>query len=607
MRDFVVSVYDKGVVNNIEPQSIPDGAASDSLNWITKGDKIELRRGSSVLGTEIAGTGRVNGIGIALRADGTQIPYRKRGQIFEYYDTVTSDWIEVGTNLFGTAAEDDDILFANYATNAGAQFWFSTPNSSLYKIMTANPGSYADMYDSTKNFKGYINILNNRMRLWGRKEDRTGLYGSHIDEATYTTVTGEATASLGGTLAFKAAGAKRTCFGVTITITATGEVYTDDYNGVLTGSLGGTGTINYMSGVYTLTNAGVGTVNYQWEDSTNGGIADFSKSATRLAGEGFIFRQDDGGGDMMITLPINDTDYCLHERKTWALTLTATDTAATNDLFRFNVGIPYMRAAIASSVGIFYLDVTDENKPLFRKLYLSNTDVIPKTVTDAIDLSGYNFDKCAMIEWNDYIVFSGRTSDASVNNRTFLYHKIWGSIDILDYYASCFAIYNGTLVIGESISNNVVTVFSGFDDSDSSISNYWIGNISELKISGRLKKIKKFVSEGEIVSGQFIDIYIQSDRGGWSLIGTIDGDGAYVDKGQAVHVGALTIGSQEVGGGGDGVDAYHYLREIKLALDKLENRQVKLVATGIGYASVTKMVDKDLRLYASKLPQKYRV
>ena len=68
------------------------------------------------------------------------------------------------------------------------------------------------MYDSTKNFKGKSIISTGRMVMWDVtagtvQKDATGLYGSYIDaqnSTVYTTVTGEATTSLTGTLAFKA-------------------------------------------------------------------------------------------------------------------------------------------------------------------------------------------------------------------------------------------------------------------------------------------------------------------------------------------------------------------------------------------------------------------
>jgi hypothetical protein len=126
----------------------------------------------------------------------------------------------------------------------------------------------------------------------------------------------------------------------------------------------------------------------------------------------------------------------MHQFRTWALTITATDTDATNLPFRQSVGIPGLRAAVASSVGVFYIDVTDKSKPLFRRLAFNATtsEVLPRNVTDSINLEGYSFDKCAMEEWNDYIVFTGATNDSIVVNRVFVYHKIWKSIDILDYY-----------------------------------------------------------------------------------------------------------------------------------------------------------------------------
>jgi len=622
MRDFLVTDFKYGIINAIEPQSIPSGASSDSMNWMTKGDKIELSRGSRVVGTEIAGIGRVTGIHTSYKADGTEVYFCTYGKkVYTTSDATNGPWTEVGTDMLGTAASGEDVEFSNYATNAGAQCWLSSPNSGLFKIMTANPTSYTDMYNSSKNFKGYISVYQNRMWLWGRKEDKTGVYGSYIDNAAYTIVTAEArhngdgaTKVFSGTLSFKGAGATRTCFDVTITDGT--ETFTDDYNGVLTGSAGGTGTINYTTGGYSVTFAaapvvGVNniTATYQWEDSNNKGISDFTKSDPRLAGEGFIFRQDDGGGKSQLILPLGNTMFCFHEFRAWALTLTNTDTNASNDIYRHSVGIPSHRAAVASSVGIFYIDVSDKSKPRFRKLILNSgsSDVIPDDVTTSFDFSGYLFDDCEMKEWNDYIVFSAKTSDSNVNNVLFLYHKIWKSLDVRNYYVACTTIAQGVLLAGESISNNVVTLFSGFDDSDALIDNYWKGDVSNLRIPGNLKRVKMLTLEGEIQSGQTLEIYVSTDRGSDVLIGEIDGDGPYVDKGQRVLVGSSTIGSKEIGGGGDGVEAFHYLREIHWRSDKFDVRRIKYVATGIGYVSVTKQMDHDVRLYSPKVPSKYRI
>jgi hypothetical protein len=48
-----------------------------------------------------------------------------------------------------------------------------------------------------------------------------------------------------------------------------------------------------------------------------------------------------------------------------------------------------------------------------------------------------------------------------------------GAWDKLDYRATCLAIYNGALLAGDPLSNNVFTLFSGFDDDESPIDNHW--------------------------------------------------------------------------------------------------------------------------------------
>jgi hypothetical protein len=377
-----VTTFPYGVMNTVDDQAIPHGAASAALNWLSMGDRIELRRGMQLLGDDY-GAGKVAGLHVARKADGTEIPYKKVGRKLFYYNSTTEAWVEVGSNLFPAAAESDHVSFANYNSLAGAQMFFSSPNSGFYKIMTANPGDYTDLTDGSKNFKGYINILFSRVRLWGRTADPSGIYGSHIDNQQYTTVSAEALASVAsGTLAFKGGGSKRTCFAVSITVTASGEVFTDNYNGVLTGSLGHTGTINYTTGAFTTTASGAGTADYQWEDSTDEGLGDFTKSSPRTAGQGFVFRQDDGGAAQTVE-PYGDSDFCFHDKITYELKLTNTDTNATNLPFRDKVGVPNWRAAKGTGDGVYYIDITDKTDPQFRLMTLDalSSRVLPRSIS----------------------------------------------------------------------------------------------------------------------------------------------------------------------------------------------------------------------------------
>jgi hypothetical protein len=605
--------FKKGLVTAVEDISIPPGSASNSLNWLTSGDKIELVRGRARLGvTENVGLGKITGLHVARMSDGTEIPYRTRKQKVEYYDSATDDWVEVGTNILPagvlTDAYGEDISFHDYASEAGNQMFINSPNGDYLKFMIANPGSYCSVYDDTKNFKGFILIKQNRTFLWGRTKDKTGIYGSYIDSGTYTTVTAEATLSLSGTLAFKAGGAKRTCFGIIATHTVSGEVFTDDYNGNLVGSLGNTGTINYMSGAYTFSIAGVGLVDYQWEDSNAGGISDFTMSGTRTAGQGFIFRQDDGGGDAKRICSFGSTEYCFHQYKTWALTLSEDDTNASNPIYRHLVGIPNWKAAIESGKAIYYIDDVTDNSPRMRKLTFdpSGANVVPMEISLDIDLTGYLFDKCSAIEWNDYLLFACRTTDSTNNNRVFAYDRLWGSWDILDYNVSHFAIYEGTLIAGDSLTDNVYTLFSGVDDDEQTLNNIWEGWNGNLELAG-LKKVKMLRIEGEIGADQNIEVYAQIDSAGYALVGTIEGSGDYVDKTQSVAVGAYTLGRGTAGGGGDGIDAYHYIREFRhIDWSKADRIKLKFVATDIGYASVSGIYYMDIRQKGLKAPYRFR-
>jgi hypothetical protein len=618
MRSKEVSEFKRGLITSIEANSIPDGAASRSLNWQSLLDRIALVKGYLLFGTEISGVGRSTGVHVAFRADGTQVMFRKRARKLEYHDTATDAWLEVGTDIFPAAAVDDEMSFSNYSSLAGAQMFFGSPNSSLYKIMTANPGSYADQYVAAKNFKGFIKIKQNRTFLWGRNEDKTGVYGSWIDNGVnnYTTVTAEALgtgdgadSTFSGTLAFKAGNPRNTCFALAIKVNSVATL-TDDYNGNLKDSNGVTrGTINYMTGAYDITFAAAVplgqaiTADYQHEDSTDEGIMDFSKSTPRTAGQGFIFRQDDGGEDLKSVESYGDVEYCLHRLKTWALTLTATDTGATNLIYRDRVGIPNTRAAVPTGDGVYYVDDLNETDPKFRLLTLQEGGeaVIPLPVSDQLNLVDYRFDQAATIEWGDYVLFACRHKDADANDTVFAYNKRFRLWDKLDYFVSCFAIYNGALVAGDSISYNVYELFAGFSNP---AVNYWEGNLSDLDIQ-ELKKTRRFWTEGEIARDQTLKISLSIDNGPFVEVGTQTGSDSNVDTTARTIIGSDAIGSSTLGGQTSS-SVYHYLKEIRLTQGKFWDVKVRFEALRLGYVSVSKFVHQDILVYGAKLPTRYR-
>lgn len=632
-----------GIVDTIEPRSIPPGAASRSLGFLTKGDHIEITRGRHLLGTEVEGAGRVSGISVGQLPDNTQTLFKTRGKKIEYYDTVTSDWIEIGSDTLGSSVvtTDDpygeDVTFSPYTNLAGAQIWACSPNSSLFKIMVANPATAKDMYDSSKNFKGYIRIKSNSMYLWNRSgtavKDPTGLYRSKLDKdevGDYTQVTGEAYGTGDGatkTFAATAAAisAKRTIFGAQITDGV--ETFSDDKHGNLIGTLGGTGTINYGTGAASVTfntapvNLGAITWSYYWEDASIAGIADFTKATPRVAGEGFVIRQDDVGGIFMFPAFYNGVVYCLHRLATWALSISSTDDAASNPLYRDKVGIPNHRAAVETGKGVYYIDDVDQTQPRLRLLTLDSnlSQVVPVPISNNLDLSDYRFDKAVGVEWGDYVLFACRTSGSEINNRVIAFNKLWESLDVLPYFVSCFAILNGVLIAGDSGSSNAYELFSGFDDDDSILEAYWESGDDRLEMEG-LKKPKNILLEGNIALEQAYRAYTSVDNGAYVEIGLGDvsddwadgepaiwGRGAYVDRSQRVDIGPETLGRGELGGGSDGVEAYHYERLIPLRLDRFEVVRLKIVPQLIGYISLSTVKWWDVRHKANKPPAKYRV
>jgi hypothetical protein len=278
--DFTVSTF-RGLNTFIaDLKTLKPGVASSSNNWITGkyGDHIELRRGSQLLGqTRQTGAGKITGLGVGTKKDGSQIPFFTYGKKAKYYDPVTDDMIEISSDLLGTAADGEDAWIAPYTHLAGYFVYLGSPNSGIWKVPLSNPGS-AVSQQATSRF-GFLRFGQGRAfagRLrssTGTNRDDTSMLLSYIDKSNYTdytAVTGEAVGALGSTTysgTLSAITGKRTAFLVVIA-EAGGETLIDNGDGTLTGSQGSSGTINYATGAYSVTfnhtTNGAVTGDYRW-------------------------------------------------------------------------------------------------------------------------------------------------------------------------------------------------------------------------------------------------------------------------------------------------------------------------------------------------------
>lgn len=602
-----IVLFKSGVHNLLPEEVIPQDAATDEKNWLSQDGRLLLVPGKLLIGA--AGVaGSVTGEIFGYRTDGIKVHWRKIGAKIQY-DAGTAavpNWVDVITGLTAAA----DYSFANYSSLAGA-FTFAIGVDGIFKMNNANPASYIALYNASKNFKGLAIIDKGRMILWNRPEDKTGFYGSKIDpqnSTVYTTVTGEATASLGGTLAFKAGGATRNAFGIQITLTGTGEVYTDKFNGILVGSLGGTGTINYITGAYTLSNAGAGLANYQWEDSNVGGITDFTKSATRLAGEGFVFPQDEGGDPIMQVLIGPDAAYySLKQQSAYRLSIDADDKGADNDVYRKNIGVASYRGAVSTGAGIIFMNVANPEKPEMTILEknLVGDSVIPRVLFPQFKFANYAYDDCTFDTFDRYVIVACKSAGVSNNDTLLLTNVTAKTVDITNYSGRTFANDQGKMYMGSSIVQSVFLLFSGFDDDGFTIDNYWVGK-GELFGTEDLKKYRKIRLKGGISINQSYEVYESFDDAGFQLVGTVLGSGSYVDYNSPQTIGSNVVGTSQVGG--DTLsDVYPYFLEIRLKkVPKFRKHKLKFVALGYGYASIELLNAIDVSVYEGKIPARYR-
>jgi len=616
LTDYTVSQF-RGMNTFVkDTKTLKPGIATENKNWLTSkfGDHIELRRGSALLGeTRQTGPGKVTGLGVGIRYDGEQIPFFSHGRKVRYYNDSDDETHEVGTDLLPAAASGEDVWFGAYQNLAGSHMYLGSRSSGIYKIPVANPSSARDQSVSSFRF-GHLRFNQGRAFAGQRNgttagnKDDTGVYLSDIDKAllsSFTQVTAEALGSSGsttysGTLAAMGT-AGRTCMYIAIK-EAGGETLLDDRNGNLVGDAGSTGTINYATGAFSVsfnhTTVGAVTADYYWELATSDGPLDFDTGSTG-AGKAKIFRQDDGGGRLMAILPFLDVNYCLHELKTWALTTTLDDTSATNLLYRA-IGIPYPRAACAGPEGILLIDTANPSDPKVRRLEIgrntNNLTIVPTSISDALDLSVYDFSQAIAFRWGEYeIICCGEYVNGTANghNSVMLVRNVAsGAWDRLDYRVSCLDIFNGALIAGDAISNNVFTLFSGFDDDEAAIDNHWQDGQLNLR-TDNLKVAHHMRVTGHIQRDQSIGVFLVLDDSAPVHVYTIEGDGSYVDQGINVSIGSRTIGSL-IGGGGEET-AHPFDITFPIHTDRFQYVSARFEAFGIGHGAVNSYTYKDIR------------
>lgn len=613
MADSIINGFTKGIYNILDSENIPKDAGYDTLNWYTSDGRIKLINGRIAEGDE--GTvGKIYAEIFGYKINGTKIHWRKADGKIQYLNAGT--WTDVVTGLTATA----DYTFANYSSLAGT-FTYAFGIDGIYKMHNANPGSFMAMYDSAINFKGYALIDRGRTILWNRPEDKTGLYGSYIDRqnsTVYTQVTAEVLGASGsttysGTLAFKGA-TLRNCFGLTVSgVTGGGtETFTDNYLGVLTGSLGGTGTINYLTGVYSVTFNGVVTsgnvtANYQWENSNANGITDFRKSATRLAGEGFVFPQDEGG-DAIVTVKIGQDGsyYSLKSQSAYQLTLDETDTNATNIVYRRDIGVPFLRSAVSTGKGIVFINTANQSRPELTILQRNplGDNIEPVILFPHFKFSNYTYEDSFLDTYDRYIIVGCKSSGAVENNRILLCNLSTGTVDITGYNARTSAKDETSLYVGSPLTKSIYKIYDGFDDDSLSIDNFWISKNENFQ-SEKLKKSRYIYLKGLIDPDQYYEVYAGYDNAGFQLVGTVRGDGNYVDQSSPQSIGGNIIGSEQIGGS-DEVTVYPYFCPIKIRAPKYRVRQLKLKALGIGYVDVEFIEDHDILIFENRLPARFR-
>lgn len=614
MSIHVINKFLNGTHNMMDDEVIPADAAKDSLNWFTLDGVIEISRGREIVGDE--GTaGKIYNEWFGYDVQGNKIHYRKADTKVQVL--VGSTWTDVITGLTETAR----FSFTNYSSLSGAFTFFSGVDG-IWKINNANPTTAKDMYSSSVNFKGRMIIDKARSLMWDTPTDKTGLYGSYIDaqdSTVYTTVTNEVLGTGDGIqTVFSGTFAQifqyRNCFGISINTNPSSVTATDNYMGVISGT-GITGTINYMTGAYSLTFSsppGVGVqvrATYQYEDSNNGGVTDFRKSSTRLAGEGFILRQDEGGDPIMQVLVAPDGSYIsLKQQSAYQYIPDPSDLSPTNQVYRKDIGVSSYQSGVSTGFGVIFMNTANPLKPQLTILEKNplGDNLLPKILFPQYKFENFYYDEDTVVDYfGQHVVICAKSNPDNENDVMLMGNIQQKAIERTGYSVNCVAKDGNYLYGGSPFEKTTYKIFTGYDDLGDVLENYWKSKGEYYKDNEHLHKFRKIRLKGLIDKSQWYEVYVSYDDQSYQLVGTIRGDADYVDYTNPLLVGVNLVGEADIGGVG-GTTVYPYFTEIKVKTPKFRKRSIMFVAKGIGYVNIQQVQDWDIMLFENRLPSRFR-
>ena len=347
---------------------------------------------------------------------------------------------------------------------------------------------------------------------------------------------------------------------------------------------------------------------YVWENSTSKGVADFTYSASRLAGEGDVIRQDEGGDAIQqLVIGIDGNYYSLKKQSAYQHKYTDDDKTFNNQVVRRNIGVLTRKSVVTTGRGVVFINTANPDRPQLTVLEKNplGDDILATELIPHFAWEKFDYSDAVMETYGQFIVLSCRAQSSIVNDRTLVIDIVKNTVDISNYGMKALAKDSGVLYGGSPHTQTVYKILNGFDDDGYVIQNNWDSKYETYGVR-RLKKYRRLRYRGEIDPAQYVEVYADFDGTGYALVGTIRGDATYVNRSSPSSVGTTMVGEAAVGGDGS-AQVYPYELQIKaMKIPKFRRRSIRFIAKGIGYVSVMESVDWDILTYEDKLPKAYR-
>lgn len=606
MKYIITDDFSAGYLAKRDATQIPSGAliASSQNVRITDGDRVGCRPGSVIDGSSSTATTPIMSMHTFKKRDGTEIPMRSYGTVLEYRHPTLGTWQNLMTGL------TSGLVFGYADHNINTEFIEKVYFCNAVDPYTRWTGAYTQLNGALAGGEATItvdSVLQDQVYYSGTASGGStttatispGTWGTNLWNSFYIYVTsGANSGKISKISATTSTQITFTALGSAVGAGDTFEIRKVAYNdashlklriGTTTVTYTGFGSATTFTGCSSTPvaddNAAVTQAPEESYIAPRGNILlvyntrmfasgvkknpqatyysklldanDFSFSATRVAGEGGIVDNPEGGGAVTGLGIQEDTIYMMKKDilKTLTFTQDGTDLPVISTLLQApNVGPNYSLAPFKIDNQVYYMTAEGAIKSATRVENLTSVQAVQISDPIVSYMKTLGFDTPAGIFFKQKAYIAVKSTNSTYNDVVLVYNfqKSAWEAPIVGWNVNCWTIYNNELYYGSSLNPETYKIDEDrFDDNDNpyeTVARFAFNNVGEPAFPKQMSSIflEGYISQNTTITITALYNYEGSQETRTTTLSGTDSD-YIVSSGDSTGLGLYGLGGEPLG------------------------------------------------------------